>query len=220
MSRWQEDFIDEYDIEFDDRLLEEYRSRSYFDRAEQSNPSTSGFWLTPLCPHPPQRVLTSKESGWDIYAGAGPDCMDRLSGFDLLLNLTGSTVFRGHVIPLPALQRWNPQGRTPEIVLDWPDMGIVALPKAFWKALIAYLAENKAKMLVFCVGGHGRTGTAIASLMVASGWTGEDAVAWVRAHYCGRAIETDEQAQYVRWLAGDGLFPSDRPALSRSPSSL
>jgi hypothetical protein len=127
-----------------------------------------------------------------------------MNRFDLLLNLTGDSLFRRHIIPVPALAQWEGDGpMSREIVLDWPDMGIVELPRAFWVKLVEQLTVTNASMLVFCVGGHGRTGTAIASLMVACGWTSSDAIGWVRAHYCGRAIETDEQEQYIRWIAGE-----------------
>jgi protein-tyrosine phosphatase len=144
--------------------------------------------------------------------------MKTLGGFDLLLNLTGDTVFGGHIIPVAKLKRWASPAGIPEIVLDWPDMGTIRLPSDFWKALIAVLSEQKAKMLVFCVGGHGRTGTAIASLMVACGWSSADAIAWVRAHYCVRAIETKGQEQYVRWIAGE--IPSLGDALNPTLSAL
>jgi hypothetical protein len=36
--------------------------------------------------------------------------------------------------------------------------------------------------------------------MVACGWTSEDAVAWVRAHYCPQAIETRQQENYIRMI--------------------
>ncbi|HKE75437.1 MAG TPA: hypothetical protein VKB57_17570, partial [Acidimicrobiales bacterium] len=48
-----------------------------------------------------------------------------------------------------------------------------------------------------CLGGHGRTGTALACLAVLCGHRAGDAVAWVRAAYCPGAVETDEQAAFV-----------------------
>ncbi len=115
-----------------------------------------------LCKHPPRHVLKSESDGWEVWAGAHYDCCDYLGHFDVLLNLTGELAVAGHQIPLPGLERWS-RGRSPiEVVLDWPDMGVVDLPAEFWKELIACLAENKTRLLVFCVGGHGRTGTALA----------------------------------------------------------
>jgi protein-tyrosine phosphatase len=48
-----------------------------------------------------------------------------------------------------------------------------------------------------CLGGHGRTGTALACLAVLAGTPPDDAVAWVRATYCEKAVETDAQEQLV-----------------------
>lgn len=202
MSRWQDDLEDVFDVEldFDPALLDESQLQKTF----HSDVFSNALWLSPLCAHPPQCVLKGTDAAWSIFAGAGADCLSSMPGFDFVLNLTGESLFRKHVIPLPELARWEGQGpRVPELVLDWPDMGTVDLPRQFWTDLIEYLNRTAASMLVFCVGGHGRTGTAIASLMVACGWTSADAMAWVRAHYCGRAIETDEQEDYVRWIAGE-----------------
>jgi hypothetical protein len=191
MSRWQDDDPDEFEIEyeFDARLAREDRPAtrtSYSEHPRNSIYSAgglSGSWMSPLCPHPPQLVLASEAEGWHVDAGAGPDCVDSIRRFDLLLNLTGSSVFPGHAIPLPELSRWAGPSLIPEIVLDWPDMGIVHLSREFWVTLVGYLTQTKASMLVFCVGGHGRTGTAIACLMAACGWSSSDAIGWIRAHY-------------------------------------
>jgi protein-tyrosine phosphatase len=51
---------------------------------------------------------------------------------------------------------------------------------------------------VACGGGQGRTGTALACLAVLDGVPPEEAVAWVRAHYRRRAVETPGQARFVR----------------------
>jgi protein-tyrosine phosphatase len=53
-----------------------------------------------------------------------------------------------------------------------------------------------------CLGGHGRTGTALACLAVLSGVPAGDAVGWVRATYCAKAVETDEQEAFVLLFAG------------------
>jgi protein-tyrosine phosphatase len=50
---------------------------------------------------------------------------------------------------------------------------------------------------VGCLGGHGRTGTALACLAVLTGTPPGEAVAWVRATYCEKAVETDEQDAFV-----------------------
>ncbi|MFE0423130.1 protein phosphatase [Streptomyces sp. NPDC058953] len=49
-----------------------------------------------------------------------------------------------------------------------------------------------------CAGGRGRTGTALACLAVLDGVPAAEAVAYVRARYDRRAVETPWQKRYVR----------------------
>jgi protein-tyrosine phosphatase len=48
-----------------------------------------------------------------------------------------------------------------------------------------------------CVGGIGRTGTALACIAVRDGVPVDEAVSWVRANYQPNAVETDEQRAFV-----------------------
>jgi hypothetical protein len=65
--------------------------------------------------------------------------------------------------------------------------------------LLEYLADNlKAgkKIHIGCIGGHGRTGTILAALV--HQMTGnKDAIAYVRANYCEKAVESTTQ---INWL--------------------
>jgi len=51
---------------------------------------------------------------------------------------------------------------------------------------------------VACLGGRGRTGTALACLAIIDGVRASEAVMFVRAHYHPRAVETFFQRRYVR----------------------
>src|SRR3954451_22802891 len=51
---------------------------------------------------------------------------------------------------------------------------------------------------VACGGGRGRTGTALACVAVLDGVPADEAVAYVRAHYHPRAVETPWQRAFVR----------------------
>ena len=60
---------------------------------------------------------------------------------------------------------------------------------------------------VGCIGGHGRTGLVLAAL-VAWVMEREDAIHYVREHYCERAVETQEQFDFLAEHYGcslDGL---------------
>lgn len=83
--------------------------------------------------------------------------------------------------------------------LDWPDFGVPEDLDALRRALTDVLtrARNGDSVEIGCLGGHGRTGTALACLAVLTGTPAADAVVWVRANYCYKAVETDSQEQLV-----------------------
>ena len=93
--------------------------------------------------------------------------------------------------------RWDPPW--PHARIDWPDFGVPDDRAALQDALRELHARAKAgeRVELGCWGGHGRTGTALACLAVLAGVPPEEAVAWVRAAYCAKAVETEEQAAFV-----------------------
>ena len=98
--------------------------------------------------------------------------------------------------------RWRPPWAHDH--LEWPDFGVPADPVPVVAALRSLLDRARAgeQVEVGCLGGHGRTGTALACLAVLGGHPAGDAVAWVRANYCGKAVETAEQEAFVAGLGG------------------
>lgn len=86
--------------------------------------------------------------------------------------------------------------------VEWPDF---RLP-AHTDDAVAVLREAHERAVserveIACGGGVGRTGTAIALLAVMSGMTTDDAVAWVRARYHPRAVETRGQQAWLKRAA-------------------
>ena len=80
----------------------------------------------------------------------------------------------------------------------WPDVGLPLVPSDARAALReAWERAATERVEVTCVGGNGRTGTALAVLAVLDGVPPERAVAWVRASYRPTAVETPWQ----RWWA-------------------
>ncbi|BAG23691.1 MULTISPECIES: protein-tyrosine phosphatase family protein [Streptomyces] len=100
------------------------------------------------------------------------------------------------------------QGRTPPPVrwesrwLRWPDFRLPA-DREQARVLLREVWERAAdeRVEVACGGGMGRTGTALAVLAVLDGVPAEEAVAFVRAGYHPRAVETPWQRRYVRNFA-------------------
>ena len=78
--------------------------------------------------------------------------------------------------------RWQPPWDHAH--LDWPDFGVPEEVAVVRRTLMALLdrARSGLRVEVGCLGGHGRTGTALACLAVLSGYPAGDAVNWTRAH--------------------------------------
>ena len=80
----------------------------------------------------------------------------------------------------------------------WPDFRLPSDPADLRRALGAVWERSVAERVeVACAGGLGRTGTALACLAVLDGVPAAEAVAFVRAHYDPRAVETRPQRQFV-----------------------
>ena len=92
--------------------------------------------------------------------------------------------------------RWDPPW--PHEHVAWADFGVPD-PDELRLALQGLLARarNGDRVEIGCLGGHGRTGSALACLAVLTGTPPDAAVDWVRAHYCPDAVETDEQRAFV-----------------------
>ncbi|MPY81655.1 MAG: hypothetical protein GEV04_25480, partial [Actinophytocola sp.] len=97
-------------------------------------------------------------------------------------------------------RRWQPPW--PHGHLDWPDFGVPEEAEPVVGALRSVLDKARAgqQVEIGCLGGHGRTGTALACLAILSGHPARDAVTWVRTRYCAKAIETPEQETFVAQL--------------------
>ena len=81
------------------------------------------------------------------------------------------------------------------LYIGWPDFGVVELHMLAeaieWT--LPYLHNKSSIMEIACMGGHGRTGTFVAALMIREGWAATDAIAYIRSGYCTKAIESKGQ---------------------------
>jgi hypothetical protein len=95
-----------------------------------------------------------------------------------------------------------PRVRTQIVIYPWPDLGIPRDPRRFKRALkwVLEQASRGRRVEVGCAGGHGRTGTTLAGLLVLQGMAPREAVRRVRRSYCDEAIESKEQASMIRRL--------------------
>jgi protein-tyrosine phosphatase len=83
--------------------------------------------------------------------------------------------------------------------VEWPDF-LLPRDSGHAIAMIRGLygrAQAGEAVEVACGGGIGRTGTVIAVLAVLCGLTPTEALAWTRAHYHHRAVETPWQRKWI-----------------------
>jgi hypothetical protein len=86
--------------------------------------------------------------------------------------------------------------------INWPDFWIPTDRADALDALHEALDRAHAgeRVEAACLGGRGRTGTALAALAILDGLPARDAVRWVRAHYDRHAVETPWQHLWLRRL--------------------
>jgi len=127
-----------------------------------------------------------------------------------VLRLPSGRLVRGRGLARPL-----PEGATPDFALyllgeeppavpwaskwiRWPDFRLPADKTAFGTALReAWDRAETERVELACHGGNGRTGTALACMAVLDGVPARDAVAFVRAGYAKRAVETPWQRRFV-----------------------
>ncbi|MBE1456262.1 protein-tyrosine phosphatase [Nocardiopsis terrae] len=128
-----------------------------------------------------------------------------------LLRLPSGRAVRGRGLGYPL-----PEGPRPEFALylldhepptfpwthrwvRWEDFGLPADPADTLSRFRQALERaGRERVELACLGGRGRTGTALACLAVLDGLPAGEAVSYVREHYSPHAVETPEQEAYVR----------------------
>ena len=105
-------------------------------------------------------------------------------------------------------ERWAPTW--PAETIDWPDFSVPRDRQAAAAQIRSAFARARAgeRVEVGCAGGLGRTGTVLACMAVLAGVPAADAVAWVRANYDARAVETEEQEKFVIWFGASASAPA------------
>ncbi len=188
----------------------------------------------PKCTHKGSPLVFTIGDGF-VKAGGDRDIYewDR-TGVDLVVNLTGHT---NNVVT------WNDQasqllgrchlleGNYAEIIMSWSDMSPPPVHLSFFKSLAAEV-YNGTNILIHCMGGHGRTGTALAAIIHAAlayktaraldcSLIQGDPIIWLRKNYCNKSVETKQQ---IEWLKEVGVQTSAKashvPGLGKAHSYL
>lgn len=105
----------------------------------------------------------------------------------------------------------------PTIRIEWPDMSIPELSGEWWDSLVLGLnaLPEPIRVGVWCVGGHGRTGTFLSILAGLAFNNVGDPVAYIRKNYCEEAVETQWQIAYIEAVTGLKVKVASSIALSQ-----
>ena len=103
------------------------------------------------------------------------------------------------------LRKRMPKPAIPTIYVPWYDNRGLPLPTLKWLITTILDEMEKGKMVeIGCGGGHGRTGTVLACLIIeAEGLDPKDAINEVRLRYCGEAVESISQVTSIYTFAGE-----------------
>jgi hypothetical protein len=151
-------------------------------------------------PHPLHLGQVPIQIGpYQVFAGAARDLVaSDLEGFDLLIPL-----LKGD-LPLP--QDSRRRIHLPKF-LPYPMENYGGVPddfEFFLREVVRELESGK-KVMAFCMGSHGRTGTFLAGLVSLLEPETNDPIEAIRSRHCVRAVETREQAEAVFALKGEAL---------------
>lgn len=164
----------------------------------------------PSCTHKGDKVVF-EWGAKKLYAARGFDLDEFSDEWGLIIDLANNVrpplysrkflqsmtserlkVLEKHTVTIP------PKVVTAEVLqLDWPDMGIPPVWLDFWRDLWKLMPE---RTVIACVGGHGRTGTALAALIIAAGYDYWSALETVRKEHCEKAVESLVQEKYLHAL--------------------
>jgi hypothetical protein len=180
-------------------------SGSYHDSGSYSTGySDYNSWGTSIEP-----TLVFKAHGIEFWGSSRENLRDvkDMSKSDLIVNCSGTEFI---IVPFVKMApSWiNLSGRVVggvqahQVLLNWNDMSPppVTVNIKFWEDIVAQSKDNGIRRIFSCCGaGQGRTGTALAAFLLATGMYDEpdDAVNYLRNRYSSKAVETDGQEIYL-----------------------
>jgi len=94
---------------------------------------------------------------------------------------------------------FEPPPAFPYLHLNWPDYSVPDITKEWWESFVARLSKIEGDVVFYCMGGHGRTGTAVSIVASLGGIIppAADPVEWLRLMYCQEVVESETQLRYI-----------------------
>jgi hypothetical protein len=114
---------------------------------------------------------------------------------------------------------WLTQGPGKYVVYHWMDRNVSPFAEVWQtyeaiKWLLAIATDDKF-VDIGCQGGHGRTGTVIAGMLVLQGMTADAAINYVHTKYCEEAIESSSQEHFIHNM--ELMFKGEEPVAYVAP---
>jgi hypothetical protein len=158
-----------------------------------STPGSYTSYRLPSCRHNMTQIRLPDDAGTLIHGSASTDVRGRANGPDYGVYLHGG---------------WSAQSLA--TFIPWEDYGTPYIPWAQVREVAEDFyrrAQAGQRVEVGCMGGHGRTGTFLACIVLLAdpNMTAAGAIAWVRKHYCEKAVEDVSQRHFVAWFADPTL---------------
>lgn len=174
-------------------------------------PSKGGVVMTSYkqCDHAGEPVFylgESADTGVVFRAANYSGAREAAAYADVFLDLAGvapSTRFvEGDKAFVDVLSEYSPKSRV--VRLNWADMSAPPVGYVFWVKLLEIL-EPGTSVVVACHGSHGRTGTALAAILLAYSdvYSAEEAVTFIRKNHCHKAVESKSQTEYLQKLVAE-----------------
>jgi hypothetical protein len=170
----------------------------------------TGKGYTSTCDHygdEPCLVLSTKDQPDIILSGASGYKLFMFEGLKLVIDcagmvdLTVKPFVKTGPEEIQLLETPDPSmAPCPVVRLDWGDRCAPGVPIQWWYKLLTVIKEKYVgHIAVACMGGHGRTGTALCALLLAhdKNKDPEEAVTMIREHHCDRAVESASQFAYL-----------------------
>lgn len=188
---------------------------------ENATPSTGFQFQSPIpwkekCRHAPTPVFRIKDGGVTYYGGSDSKVKEfEFSG--LVVCLLGRDTLIKSKKPVRSTGDWarkldsymeTDKPHPNYMTIDWPDYSTPPVLPGFFKKLHQEVVNKGIKeVLFFCMGGHGRTGTALAATLIELCNMGSaEATEWIHEKYCTEAIESDSQKNYLKDIAGEAAL--------------